>query len=316
MKSKLKLALDELEKELTIITQSELAQLMGGTGSSYSSGLSAESSIGDVVNYFTAMGFSFTQDSSGNYYMNGYANGSTGSISNGILIEAVSVVGYVTSTGWGEASTGDEYWWSTGFNGYELAYLGLFQSYGYDIPGQGGNSSGYQQQHKQLNTRLFKNVFQGINNAKKNEGEFGGHYVAEWIGGNVYNNWMSDPEYRNSCAFSLSLALNIVGGEHAINQNGNLTNSGDFQRDGTDEWYYFRASDMYNYLKSNYGQGTAINSLNDIPYGAEGFIYFKNFSNANGQGTSDHIDYYDGIQVMGYDYSNRQGVTIYFVRTN
>src|SRR5690606_36476308 len=86
MKSKLKLAFDELEKELTLITQSELMHLMGGTGSSYSSGLSAESSIGDVVNYFTVMGFSFTQDSSGNYYMNGYANGSTGSISNGILI--------------------------------------------------------------------------------------------------------------------------------------------------------------------------------------------------------------------------------------
>lgn len=78
MRSKLKLTFDELEKELTIITQSELAQLMGGTGSGYD----IDAVLGQIASDLIAMGFPLTE-SSGNYYFN--------SSGNGIMLEAVEV---------------------------------------------------------------------------------------------------------------------------------------------------------------------------------------------------------------------------------
>lgn len=131
MQKRLKLAFDELEKELTIITQTELAQLMGGNGSSSSSGLTAESSIHDVVNYFTAMGFEFTQDSSGNYFLDG-----------NVKVKNPNEVGFHSGYSWEDSGgSGDEYW-STGFNGYELGYVNYFESYGYYLPGQQGSNNG------------------------------------------------------------------------------------------------------------------------------------------------------------------------------
>src|SRR5690606_14212457 len=90
MRSKLKLAFDELEKELTIITQSELMQLMGGTDSGYD----IDAVLGQIASDLIAMGFPLTE-SSGNYYFN--------SSGNGIMLEAVEVYAYST----GMNSSGD-----------------------------------------------------------------------------------------------------------------------------------------------------------------------------------------------------------------
>lgn len=69
MRRELKLAFDEFEKELLVIPPDDLFRFMGGfsTGSSSSgsSGLSAEASLDEVVDYLKDKGMEFTQDSSG-----------------------------------------------------------------------------------------------------------------------------------------------------------------------------------------------------------------------------------------------------------
>lgn len=147
------MAIDELERELSVITQHELAQLMGGNGYA-SSGLTGESSIEDVVNYFTGMGFEFTQDSSGNYFLGG-----------AIQIQEVSVMGYTTPSGYDDGGSGDMYM-STGFNGFALSYLNLFQNHGYYPPGyEGGGSnsnstSGYNPTPYDCFILCFREIYQ------------------------------------------------------------------------------------------------------------------------------------------------------------
>ncbi|GGH11858.1 hypothetical protein FAZ19_00120 [Sphingobacterium alkalisoli] len=304
MRNKVKLAFDELEKELTIITQAELAQLMGGNGSSYSSGLTAQSSVEDVVNYFSAMGFTFTQDSSGNYFLGG-----------AIKIEEVTVVGYSTGYNMDDNGGSGFEFGSTGFNGYEQAYLDLFQSQGYFIPGQ-ENTSGYQQ-NTSVNDVIH--YFQGIISAKTNANAnnvSSGELIANWIGGNFLSNYNSQPNnWRETCASSLSLALNMMGPEYAIPYRSGETVSGDQNNDGQNEWYFYRAAEMKDYVSNRYGSMTQISDPGAIPEGAKGFLYYEDFQGIDRR--YDHIDFWDGTKVMGgTDYSDRQDVKVYFVRTN
>ncbi|GGH11876.1 hypothetical protein FAZ19_00110 [Sphingobacterium alkalisoli] len=131
MRKKLKLAFEELEKELTIITQAELMQLMGGNGS----GLSADASVEEVASYLHDIGVPLTQDSSGNYYFS--------SSGNSIMIEEVVVMGYST----GMNSSGDgQSGYSSGINGemtstdMVVAYL---QSYGFAFSFNNGSYTYY-----------------------------------------------------------------------------------------------------------------------------------------------------------------------------
>ena len=136
MRRELKLAFDELEKELLIIPPDDLFRFMGGfsTGSSSggSSGLSADASIDEVVDYLRDIGMEFSEDSSGNYYFK--PNDSSG---NSIRLDTVTVTGFYStgsSGSWDGGGTG-----ASGFNSLldmTVAYLG---GYGHVFTGSNSN---------------------------------------------------------------------------------------------------------------------------------------------------------------------------------
>lgn len=121
MKKKLRLALDELDRELSAISQAESYYILGGS----SSGLSSGSSMGEVVNYFTGLGMTFTQDSNGNYFF-----GSTHTTGATIMIDEVVV--YANSSG------------SSGGVSVESAFVNYFEQFGFVFSGGGGGGGSYQ----------------------------------------------------------------------------------------------------------------------------------------------------------------------------
>ncbi|WP_294347377.1 hypothetical protein [uncultured Sphingobacterium sp.] len=136
MRKELKLAFDELEKELLVIPPDDLFRFMGGfsTGSSSSgsSGLSADASIDEVVDYLKDTGMSFTQDSSGNYYFN-----PTDSSGTSIRLDEVVVTGFYStgsSGSWDTGGTG-----ASGFNSNLDMYIAYLGGYGHQF--SGGNGS-------------------------------------------------------------------------------------------------------------------------------------------------------------------------------
>lgn len=141
-------------------------------------------------------------------------------------------------------------------------------------------------------------------------------YIADWIGGKVQENFNNDPAYRNTCALTLSLVLNLLGGEHSLGYKEGQTSSGDFNRDGTQEWYYYRASDLRDHLINTYGEAKKYDHTDDIPQGKQGFIYYSEFYGSDGLTLFTHIDYWNNGDVMGgADYSD-QGGQVFFIEIN
>lgn len=141
MKRKLKLAFDQLEKELAVIPQTELSFILGGngSGSSGSTGLTWNSSVDEVVDYLQDQGFPMSQDSSGNYYFSG--------TSGAIMLDEVVIVGHAPSSGGSSGTSG-----ASGFNysGYFSSgnnimdyYTAYFASYGYYFTATGGGNYVY-----------------------------------------------------------------------------------------------------------------------------------------------------------------------------
>ncbi|TYR31242.1 hypothetical protein FXV77_21350 [Sphingobacterium phlebotomi] len=139
-------------------------------------------------------------------------------------------------------------------------------------------------------------------------------YIADWIGGKVQYNFNNDPDYRDTCALTLSLVLNLMGDGYNIEYTEGQTSSGDFNRNGENEWYFYRAEDMQDYLTSKYGNAVEVGHIDNIPDGAQGFLYYEQFEGYDRN--YNHVDYWDGGSVMGgTDYSNAGG-KVYFIRTN
>lgn len=114
------MAIDELEKELSVITQAELVQLMGGNGS----GLGMDASMDEVINYLQDIGVPLIEDSSGNFFFN--------SSENAILIEEVTVYAYSTGSSGYEDSTGYSSGIHAGSDPLSMV-IGYLQSYGYSF---------------------------------------------------------------------------------------------------------------------------------------------------------------------------------------
>ena len=75
-----------------------------------------------------------------------------------------------------------------------------------------------------------------------------------FLGGNAAVNYNSDPVgFSNACAMRLSYALNQAG--LSIGFHSGQTISGDVDKDGTKEWYFYKVSDMLPFLNSSLGQG-------------------------------------------------------------
>ncbi|WP_285056622.1 hypothetical protein [Pedobacter ginsengisoli] len=138
MKRKLKLAFDQLEKELAVIPQTELSFILGGngSGSSGSSGLTWNSSVDEVVDYLQDQGFPMSQDSSGNYYFSG--------TSGAIMLDEVVIVGQAPSSSGSSGSSGFNYsgYFSSG-NSILDYYTAYFAAHGYSFTPTGGGNYVY-----------------------------------------------------------------------------------------------------------------------------------------------------------------------------
>ena len=124
--------------------------------------------------------------------------------------------------------------------------------------------------------------------------------VYKLIGGSVLNNHISNPkDFSNACALRLSYALNMIKDFEIPYANGQ-TLSGDVNRDGVKEWYYFRMEDIKTYI-DNISSGTFKKVSKNEIIGKKGIISFGdcNWSNATG-----HVDVWDGSKVLGDDHSN------------
>ena len=132
--------------------------------------------------------------------------------------------------------------------------------------------------------------------------------VYNMIGGKVLLNHQNQPNmFRDACALRISVALNSIG--YTISYQKNKTLSGDINKDNKNEWYYYRAADVKDFIERKFGHFSKINSLKDIK-GRKGFIYYGACEWRNGAG--EHIDLYDGTTVESHDYSNKCN-EIYFV---
>ncbi|SDD47557.1 hypothetical protein [Niabella drilacis] len=129
-KRKLKLAFEELEREMAAIGRHE--QLMYKGGGSGSSGFDSSGfTIEGFVDYMRQNGFVVTQDSNGNYYSEGY-----------LVMDPVMVYASYGGSGWnGSSGSGYYYYGDSGYNsgtggdggggGYFSAlYTSYFQTYG------------------------------------------------------------------------------------------------------------------------------------------------------------------------------------------
>lgn len=122
--------------------------------------------------------------------------------------------------------------------------------------------------------------------------------VYKLIGGMVYENYLRDPQaYSNACTLRLSYALNMSGNN--IPYIKDVTGSGDVDKDGTKEWYFYRVTDMTNYLNNTYGEYDIV-TINDIQ-GQEGIIGYTECGWGNATG---HLDIWDGNDCLSQGYSN------------
>ena len=131
--------------------------------------------------------------------------------------------------------------------------------------------------------------------------------VYKLIGGLVFENYKSNPEgFANACALRLSYAFNWCGEDCKIPYVADKTGSGDADGNNVKEWYFYRVSDMANYLNDTYGNYEEV--LKENIMGKQGIIGFSdcNFSNASG-----HLDIWDGEKCLDGDYSSNCE-TIYF----
>ncbi|SDD47616.1 hypothetical protein [Niabella drilacis] len=129
-KRKLKLAFEELEREMAAIGRHE--QLMYKGGGSGSSGFDSSGfTIEGFVYYMQQNGFVVTQDSNGNYYSEGY-----------LVMDPVVVYASYGGSGWnGSSGSGYYYYGDSGYNSgtggdgggwsyFGAVYTSYFQTYG------------------------------------------------------------------------------------------------------------------------------------------------------------------------------------------
>jgi hypothetical protein len=126
------------------------------------------------------------------------------------------------------------------------------------------------------------------------------------IGGNVLLNYQSNPTtFSNACALRLSYALNsILGSEIPFVEGKTL--SGDVNRDGIKEWYFYRVSDMVNYLNNTFGACT-LTDTNHIA-GMTGIIWQ---SDCGWDDASGHIDIWSSNNALGHYYDRCSVVYIW-----
>jgi|GEM_PF-241709 len=130
--------------------------------------------------------------------------------------------------------------------------------------------------------------------AKNYPGSLSSSGVYKLIGGKVYKNHLSNPvTYSNSCALRLSRALNYSGAEipHIYGQTGS----------GSDgKWYFYKVSDLKNYLIDTYGPADCTGNASDFA-DKKGIIFFQNcgWSNATG-----HFDLWNGSSCENHCYWN------------
>lgn len=128
--------------------------------------------------------------------------------------------------------------------------------------------------------------------------------VYKLIGGLVYENYKNNPSaYSNACALRISYALNLSG--DAIPFIAGQTGSGDTNNDGIKEWYFYRVSDMVNYLNNTYGDYQEV-SIDEIK-GHKGII---GLSDCGWNDATGHLDIWDGNNCIDKMYPNCQ--TVYF----
>jgi hypothetical protein len=122
--------------------------------------------------------------------------------------------------------------------------------------------------------------------------------VYQKIGGNVYANFLMEPDkYNNACALRLSYALNMSP-DHAIPFIQDVTVSGDTNNDGVKEWYFLTVSATVEYLKSTYGNCTPTNT--NAIQAKTGIIWQSDcpwLPSATG-----HVDVWNGINAISHYY--------------
>ncbi|HAQ21887.1 MAG TPA: hypothetical protein DCR40_22055 [Prolixibacteraceae bacterium] len=130
--------------------------------------------------------------------------------------------------------------------------------------------------------------------------------VYSFIGGNALINYQSNrTAFRNACALRLSYTLNMISGYEIPFVEGQ-TISGDVNKDGTKEWYFYRVSDMVNYLNGIFGSCTLTdtNSIN----GMTGIIWQ---SDCGWDDASGHIDIWNSNNALGHYYDGCSVVYIW-----
>lgn len=122
------------------------------------------------------------------------------------------------------------------------------------------------------------------------------------MGGKVEYNIQNDPNFANTCAMRLSYALNQAG--YTIPHIVGKTISGDTDGDGVKEWYYYRVSDITNFLITTFGQGESY-STDDLS-GIQGRTGIICYGDCNfGVDATGHVDLWDGDSVVGKGYDDR-----------
>ena len=228
---------------------------------------------------------------------NGYYWGSTGGIyKHGELVQINGTYDYAGNTNYTGGTNYDgntNYTGGTNYDGNN--YYSGNNEYSYN--NNGGNSGSGRIPTYDLLSKAFASVAHEKSSV-----------VYNMIGGKVLLNHQNQPNmFRDACALRISVALNSIG--YTISYQKNKTLSGDINKDNKNEWYYYRAADVKDFIERKFGHFSKINSLKDIK-GRKGFIYYGACEWRNGAG--EHIDLYDGTTVESHDYSNKCN-EIYFV---
>ena len=228
---------------------------------------------------------------------NGYYWGSTGGIyKHGELVQINGTYDYAGNTNYTGGTNYDGNTHYTGGTNYDgNNYYSGNNEYSYN--NNGGNSGSGRIPTYDLLSKAFASVAHEKSSV-----------VYNMIGGKVLLNHQNQPNmFRDACALRISVALNSIG--YTISYQKDKTLSGDINNDNKNEWYYYRAADVKDFIERKFGHFSKINSLKDIK-GRKGFIYYGACEWRNGAG--EHIDLYDGTTVESHDYSNKCN-EIYFV---
>ena len=228
---------------------------------------------------------------------NGYYWGSTGGIyKHGELVQINGTYDYAGNTNYTGITNyagNTNYTGGTNYDGNN--YYSGNNEYSYN--NNGGNSGSGRIPTYDLLSKAFASVAHEKSSV-----------VYNMIGGKVLLNHQNQPNmFRDACALRISVALNSIG--YTISFQKDKTLSGDINNDNKNEWYYYRAADVKDFIERKFGHFSKINSLKDIK-GRKGFIYYGACEWRNGAG--EHIDLYDGTTVESHDYSNKCN-EIYFV---